>query len=690
MRIVNRLKTAYNQFLWRRFAHVLKSNPLASFAYRDGEEGGIIARPANPDIVGQAQVKEPWVYVACNVLGRNLSAAPLIVEELRTVNSEAVWEESTENDLSRMITRPNPVEPMDVVLWKTVLSMMIGDAYWIYDPIDNEVYHTHPSFVTRIGEGETPDYEIRRGARTTRVPYDDMMHFAMPSNKNDFYGQSPIEPIAESIDTNYFYRRHMKNFFKRGAVPGGILKTDQGLADGDADKMRKEWERIHGGVDQAYRISILEAGLSYQEVTAPIGELMNETLTKMTREEILAVFGIPPVFAGIFDEANYANSKEQKIFLWENTILPLQRIIVGYLNIQLVPRFGDPERLRLKFDTSEIQALRHDKDAEMKRLRMGTDGGIITVNEAREELGKEPVEGADELRRIQSGGGGNGGGFGSENDDDSKAVIKPVGQINEQRYWQWDMHYKAVLFEEASLSKLFQKYFDGQLDRVIKSVTAITNARKFNIAQLYLAKQDPGDTNLIEIVFDITVEDLILAEVTDPVVRQLIIESARRGMRQVNASAAFNVKNPKVAAMVESFKNRIKDINVTTYKDIQAILVEVYEEGLGLDQAVRQLRAKYKQFSKYRGDRIAKTEMNGLVNGGHVMGYAEAGVAKKEWSAAFLADSRPDHIAADSQPPVLINAKFEVGPDLLDFPGDPGGSPGNVINCYCSVNPVVE
>ena len=670
-------------FLWRRFAHVLKLNPLASFAYRDGEEGGIIARPSDPNIASQVHVIEPWAYVACKVLGQNLSAAPLIVEELRTVNSEPVWELSSEHDLARLMARPNQTEPMEVLLWKTVLSLMVGDAYWVYDPIDNEVYHVYSGFVKRIGSGETPDYEVTRGSRTRKVPYDDMMHFMMPNNRNDFYGQSPVESLMTTIGTQFHYRRYLKNFFRNGAVPGGALTTDQGLGEGEADKMRKEWDRIHRGEENVGRIAVLESGLSYQEISAPIGDLMNEGLTKMSREEILAVLGpIPPVFAGIFDEANYANSKQQKTFLWENSILPLHRLIAGYLNIQLVPIFGDAERLRIRFDTSAIEALQEDERAKIQRYTWAVRSGIITPNEARLKLNFPPHVDGDELRTPVI------PGSGSE-DDANKAVIKPIGKFNEQRYWIWDMHYKAVLFEEASLSKLFQKYFDQQLDRVIKSVTAITNARKFNVAQLYLAKQDPGDTNLIEIVFDITVEDLILAEVTDPVIRQLIVESARRGMSQVNAAGAFNVKNPKVVMAVEAFKNRIKHINETTYKDIQDILVAVYEEGLSLGEATKRLRAKYKQFSKYRADRIAKTEMNGLVNAGHVMGYQEAGVAKKEWSAAFLLNSRPDHTRADGDI-VLINAMFEVGPDLLDFPGDPGGSPGNVINCYCSVNPVVE
>lgn len=49
---------------------------------------------------------------------------------------------------------------------------------------------------------------------------------------------------------------------------------------------------------------------------------------------------------------------------------------------------------------------------------------------------------------------------------------------------------------------------------------------------------------------------------------------------------------------------------------------------------------------------------------------------------------RPTHIAVDFEP--KDDFGWDVGGEFLKFPGDPNGSAGNIINCRCSVQPVIE
>ncbi len=49
---------------------------------------------------------------------------------------------------------------------------------------------------------------------------------------------------------------------------------------------------------------------------------------------------------------------------------------------------------------------------------------------------------------------------------------------------------------------------------------------------------------------------------------------------------------------------------------------------------------------------------------------------------------RPTHVAVDFEP--KDNLGWDVGGEFLKFPGDPNGSPGNIINCRCSIQPVIE
>lgn len=56
---------------------------------------------------------------------------------------------------------------------------------------------------------------------------------------------------------------------------------------------------------------------------------------------------------------------------------------------------------------------------------------------------------------------------------------------------------------------------------------------------------------------------------------------------------------------------------------------------------------------------------------------------RKEWAAILDQVTRDSHVVADGQI-VLANQPFVVQNELLMEPGDPNGSPSNIINCRCS------
>lgn len=58
------------------------------------------------------------------------------------------------------------------------------------------------------------------------------------------------------------------------------------------------------------------------------------------------------------------------------------------------------------------------------------------------------------------------------------------------------------------------------------------------------------------------------------------------------------------------------------------------------------------------------------------------------WVTVGDENVRPTHIAVDFEP--KDDFGWTVGGEFLKFPGDPNGSPGNIINCRCSIQPVIE
>lgn len=84
---------------------------------------------------------------------------------------------------------------------------------------------------------------------------------------------------------------------------------------------------------------------------------------------------------------------------------------------------------------------------------------------------------------------------------------------------------------------------------------------------------------------------------------------------------------------------------------------------------------------------VARTEAGGAVNAGTLAagGHEQAVTGRphvKEWIATVGSPTtRPAHLAADGQVQPLT-APFDVGGEPLQYPGDPSGSAGNVIQCF--------
>lgn len=86
---------------------------------------------------------------------------------------------------------------------------------------------------------------------------------------------------------------------------------------------------------------------------------------------------------------------------------------------------------------------------------------------------------------------------------------------------------------------------------------------------------------------------------------------------------------------------------------------------------------------------ITQTETNRAWNAGQLAAaqYYEPPTGRgwvKVWDADLDGHERPAHRKADGQARGLTDT-FQVGGEELRFPGDPAGSPWNVINCRCSM-----
>ena len=165
--------------------------------------------------------------------------------------------------------------------------------------------------------------------------------------------------------------------------------------------MRKQWEEGHKGTTRAHRIAVLEEGLKYKPVSLSPRDMEFLKQRKLCREEICAVFKVPPALVGLYEYANYANAEHQNKAFWQKAIIPKLHKLEHKLNNSFLPMFEhgrsrDSGKYFVRFDTSAIDALKESEDAKSQVQERLVRSGIMTINEVRRLENLPPVPWGDD------------------------------------------------------------------------------------------------------------------------------------------------------------------------------------------------------------------------------------------------------------------------------------------------------
>lgn len=137
----------------------------------------------------------------------------------------------------------------------------------------------------------------------------------------------------------------------------------------------------------------------------------------------------------------------------------------------------------------------------------------------------------------------------------------------------------------------------------------------------------------------------------------------------------------------------ITGVTTTTQKAIEASVQTALVEGWSIPTFARNLRGIDK-FSYARGELIGRTEIIRASNFGSLEGAIATGLpSKKSWLSTrdgrtrTFARGQFDHVIMDGQTRERLDADFDVNGQPMQYPGDisRGASPGNTINCRCTV-----
>ena len=270
--------------------------------------------------------------------------------------------------------------------WYLVKGRKLGDIREIW-PI--------PSQYMRPIRGETlkewiKGWHYERGAQRADLGTDEVIDFRFPSPLDQYGGHSIVKGITDAI----FVYKKMYEFeealFQNKAKTGGILESSIDVSQAEVDRLKEDWRQKYAGIAKAGKTGILPPGVKFVKDTMTPEELSFIEGRKITREEICSGFGQPPA---LWDKtAIRANVEAALYFHAKFGILPRLRKLEEKLNEQLLPFYD--ESLFCAFDP----CVPDDAEFQHKARKENVETGIISRDEAREEIGKDQRGGpTDEL-----------------------------------------------------------------------------------------------------------------------------------------------------------------------------------------------------------------------------------------------------------------------------------------------------
>lgn len=344
---------------------------------------------------------------------RTITEAPLIVQT-RTADGE--WQPAPTHPLQDRLSAPNPHHGGMELIGQLIPDLILGNAYirkvrnggdgiaelwWIPAaqieprwPEDGSVFISH--------------YEYAVDGIIENVAPEDIIHLRslMSDPQNTRKGLSELAALYREIATDNEGANWTSSLLRNQAIPGVVISPadkDASPTQADLDDVKEKFKQRFGGDNRGE--PLVMKGATRVDVLSFNPDQMNlRDLRIIPEERITAVLGIPAIVVGLgagLQRSTFANFEEARQAAYDGFVLPMQRLIAQKLQSQLVKDFGDPNRLRVVFDTSNVGILQDDQNALHERARADLGAGLLTLNQALQMIGADPVEGeAGDVRYI--------------------------------------------------------------------------------------------------------------------------------------------------------------------------------------------------------------------------------------------------------------------------------------------------
>lgn len=714
--------------------------PLSYPNFPQGSAQAMLVRTANPGeykndgatIRARGFNNHPVVHACIRVIADLVASVPLVVLRDKGDHTSRVPES---HPLQSLLNNPAPRFTARQFRSRFAVDFLgYGNAMFQMERAGrrvNALRHINPEAVQSVwvdaeGDPRRYDYGNWNGIIVT-AGAEDVLHFRDLDMEAPFRpdvfgyprGASAIQSLMADYEAGHYVRQVVTN---DGTPTFAVMLSDEATQE-DAQAMQDRYKaRV---VDRGKRgtPAFFGAVKDIKSLGFTLSDLEFPNLRKVAREDICAAFGVDPRMIGIASASNDAGLSgtqyvEARARLVQHTIEPMFSALEDELNHWLAPEFGD---VYVTYDHDVLRDLVENDEATSTRIIREFDAGLRTWEESRGALKLSPMPEPTDAIKVTAG---------VSLTPAALVVIDPrtirepePEDVGTPATDDADQRTSPVALREPNL----ELDADGRpwwvaLSRESRPARAPSEAEKYAYWQRQVAAMDRSERTYYgaaKTLFSAERRDVGkefgLGTRVDPILTEIarriaagyapggeyfnawreayqrliaptFIEGAKSvGGGGVGVGFTFTLQSPDVQRAIVARASRLAEfVGEETAKQVTAAIRAGELGGLSVREIGRLVQASVygEQMTDTRATRIARTESAGAMSQGawdQAQAMGDLYVAK-EWLSFEDAKTRETHLACSAQGIIPIGDRFSNG---LDYPLDPSGNAGEVVNCRC-------
>lgn len=341
-----------------------------------------------------AYISNPDVYACVHEIATAVSGI-----RLQVVGSEGDF--INEHPLQSLLDNPNPaiggskwreLLVSNLLITGSAFALRVGASDLSRPPRELYILNSLAVDVSADSSGNVEKYNYRSSNSLVTYPPEAVMRMEFFNPMSELKGLSPISAASAGIKIGDMARAWNYALLRQGARPAGALKVKTALSEQEHSRIKSELEQKFQGYNNAGRPMVLEGDADWINIGYSPAEMEYQSDIRLSTLDICRVFNIPPEMIGDSQNKTYSNYQEARKAFYHETVLPLMDWISDSMTHWIGGLYGD---VKVYYDHNDIEALQEDRTAVFDRLLRAVGQGMMTINEARREIGLEPVRGGD-------------------------------------------------------------------------------------------------------------------------------------------------------------------------------------------------------------------------------------------------------------------------------------------------------